>query len=118
MKILIEVDTTNLENIGEALMLLNKYADSFTSPESKQAVKRTETVVEATKKENEGVDKGEDKKEPEEAPTVTLAELKDLAKKKSDSDGRDVVKGIIGKYADKLANVKAEDYTALAKDLK
>lgn len=117
MKITITLDTNNQAEVIEASNFLGTFLSVEGGVKKKTPVKQTETKVEAPKKENEGVDKGEPEKEPEEAPSVTLAELKNLAKAKADADGRDAVKQIIAKYGGKLSDVKAEDYEALAAEL-
>ena len=51
------------------------------------------------------------------AKKITLAELKDLAKDKVTKTDRITVKNCIGKYGEKLTEVKESDYEALKADL-
>jgi len=62
----------------------------------------------ATKK---AVEKPVEEKAPEpKEEGITLASLKDRAKEKAQSAGRDKVKEVIGVYAPKLTEVSEEDY--------
>jgi len=55
---------------------------------------------------------------PEKASAVTIDDLKNEAKEATKRTDRLTVKKAIGKYADKLVDVKVDDYEALLADLK
>ncbi len=57
------------------------------------------------------------KKPVEKTVTVTLAQLKELAKVKVGATDRETVKAIISEFAPKLAEVKEADYQALSEKL-
>lgn len=131
MKLIIEVNTQNIEEMVEAVTLLNSYVVKIVP----------ETVVEAPKEEKTTPSIPEPKKEPEEAPTpkrkrrtkaeidaektkkdvnetkITLSELKEVAQEIARVD-RKIVKDAISKYGDKLTEVSEEDYEKLMTDLK
>lgn len=107
MKITIELETENQASLESAINFIASLLP--TSP-----LKRTGTAQKST---------NAPKVIPEVTPvektasTVTLEQLKDLAKATVEKSDRVVVKTLISKYADKLASVKEEDYKKLFEEL-
>lgn len=115
MKVNIEIDTTNQDNLAEALSFISRYI----SVKTKMAVKDTEIPLEDTKKVSEGDDKAKAKKPAPRAKkvTITLASLKELAKEVVEISDRESVKAIINEFGEKLTDVAESDYEALVDKL-
>jgi len=133
MKLIIEVNTQNIEEMVEAVTLLNTYVVKI----------GTETTLDAPKEEKSTPSIPSEEKTPEEAPTtekpkrkrrtkaeieaekakseetssITLSDLKEVAQEKARID-RKVVKDAISKYAPKLTEVSEENYAELLETLK
>lgn len=114
-------DTQNEVEVKEVATLLGLLGEVPVETKTEVAVKQTETAVEDTK-EAEPIPKPTQVKKrapraKKEEVKVTLADLKELAKNKSTSAGREAVKEVISNYGGKLADVKTTDYQALSEDL-
>ena len=126
---IVQFNTNNQNEVEEVKLLLETL--------SKSVVKRTETVVEDKENVSEGKSipkeekavqepkkrkrrtkaEMEAAKEKEAEKTLSLNDLKELAKNKAISVGRTEVKNIINKYAPKLAEVDETKYEELFNDL-
>lgn len=107
----ITFDTNNIDEVNEVKKFLGLENAHSVTVDRVEAPKKVKTTPSIPKKEK-----------PVEAPvepkttkpkTITLDELKDTAKKAVLKTDRTKVKECISKYADKLAEVKTEDYEAL-----
>ena len=120
MKITLEIETTSFENLNEAGMfiynLIKTHHKSAQDAPEEPKVKKTTPSIPKEEKAAEEPKKTPAKKAPKEVK-VTLADLKELAKQKVISVGREKVKAIIAEFADKLAEVKESDYVELAEKL-
>jgi len=103
---------TLLENMG--MSKVGRLEEVDVTPESKPKVdtspKEDKTIPESTPKSKKTP-------KPEKEAVITLADLKELAKNKVATSSRDEVKKIISEFAEKLAEVKPEDYVKLAEKL-
>jgi len=101
-----------LKNMG--VLRVRRQDEVEVTPESKSKVgtspKEDKTIPESTPKSKKTP-------EPEKETAITLADLKELAKNKVTSSSRGEVKKIISEFAEKLAEVKPEDYVKLAEKL-
>lgn len=118
MKMLIEIDTTNQENLVEVINFCNRYV----SVKTKMAVKPTETAPEASEEVEVIPEPTPEKKSPKKAKavekdSVDLATLKKLAEEAVGFSDRATVKGVINEYGEKLSEVSESDYNALAEKL-
>ena len=110
MKITIELETTNKANLEEVANFIAKLISETTH-------KRTETAQKSTKAPQPIPEVTPEVKTPSELTGTSLEELKNIAKLAVEKSDRLVVKTIISKYADKLAEVKEADYTKLFEEL-
>lgn len=95
----ITFDTKNEEEVAEVLALIGGESKSKVGTEPK----KQKPNPKPTQEKKEAV-----------APDIKLEDLKELAKNKVKTSGREKVKEIIAEYAPKLAEVKTEDYAELA----
>lgn len=129
MKITLEIETTDIEQITEAVNFLTTLALKDVTDIAKI---QTETGVEDTNPPKQDEIPTEDKKVRKRAPRakkekvveeakeetgITLTALKDRAKEKAQSAGRDKVKECISEFAPKLSEVNEADYGKLYKKL-
>lgn len=127
----ITFDTNNLEEVTEVATYLErlltgavvKLTDTVEEPETHvDEVETPEGMVEVTpevKTAPEPTEEPKPKRKPKaKKPSISLQDLKDLAKDQVPVIGRTKVKEIISEYADKLTEVKESDYEALATALK
>ncbi len=115
MKLILEIETTDVTVVNQAIVLLATYV-STVEPIERKAKAPTKA------KEPKVIPEVKVKKEtPPEAPEsdveITLVDLKERAKNKVSTSSRETVKKLISKYAEKLAEVKKADYIALYAEL-
>lgn len=110
----ITFDTKNKEEVAEVVLLLTQLSISGIAKgvEAKETEKTTPTIDEP-KKDAEKSKKTPAKKDGK----ITLADLKESAKKAVGRSSREEVKTTIGEYAEKLAEVDEADYAELDKKL-
>ena len=118
MKLQIEVDTLDKNNLVEAIELLNYKLEKFgaTLPlenVDEKPVKAPRKPKRTTTKANPPVEA----KETVESVKITLADLKESAKKATQRVDRTKVRETIGEFAPKLAEVNEADYGKLYKKL-
>ena len=119
MRMILEINTNEPKEVLEALAIVTSLITGTPSV--------TETVVEAPKEAKPTKTLPKTKKKPEDVPTqeaeetkptgITLEVLKDRAKQKAQSAGREKVKAVIAKYAPKLSEVSKEDFGSCYKAL-
>lgn len=109
-------DTQNAEEVIEVALLLGSMKITLDTPPVKtpSAPKVEKVIPKATP----APKKAPTPSKPKGEITVTLGDLKDLAKDKAQSSGRDAVKNTIGEFAPKLTEVKVADYLPLCEALK
>lgn len=121
MILTITLDTNKIEDMVEAVTLLNSYSVKLVTPTAKkEVVKPTETVVEEPKPSKpipKATPTPKKASKPSPEKSVSLADLKDLAKAKVGTSDRETVKAIIAEFAPKLSEVKESDYSKLAEKL-
>jgi len=113
---IITFDTQNEEEVLEVALLLQNMKVTLEVPTAVETPKDDETPVVTKKVAKTPLKTTEKAIKPTESK-VTLGELKELAKTKVTTSDRETVKKIISEYAPKLAEVKPEDYAALAEKL-
>lgn len=117
----ITFDTNNLEEVTEVATYLERLltelqAKATTSPKKEEVIPEVTPEVETSP---EPTEEPKAKRKPKaKKPSISLQDLKDLAKDQVPVIGRTKVKEIISEYADKLTEVKESDYEALATALK
>ena len=88
-----------------------------TPPQRKAKVAKTEKESSVIPTQPEEVSEAPEPSEKQVEKAPTLSELKDIAKTMVTKTDRMTVKTCIGKYGDKLTDVKESDYAALKADL-
>ena len=126
MKVIIEINTEDNESIlgGANIIryLQSTYVEIPTPPAVKKAMKKPESKpTPRSSKKVEDVSEEEKTEKVANTPSkssknnteISLAELKDLAKAKAQSAGREKVKECIGKFGAKLTEVAEADFDKL-----
>ncbi len=128
MKLNFTVDTTNAQEVNEALTILSSLttvasktdAKAKTTPETTPESPETEKPVKRAPRKL----KAETKTEPEPdneapvTPTATMNDIKLAARAAIAASDKDAVKKTISRYGQKLAEVTENNYDALLADLK
>ena len=124
MKVTIEINTEDKSTIIAGLSLLaHLNTDTVEAPEPKKTVKtpkatpKTKKAPEKPETPVETPTKEDTPKEEVKQEGITLSNLKDRAKDKAQSAGREKVKACIGEFAQKLTEVDEADYGKLYKKL-
>ena len=120
MKITIEIDTKNIVELTEAVVLLTSFSTKMAQAEiTPTSSKKPEPIPEPEKEEKVAKKTVKVTEKATETPksTITLADLKERAKIKVQETDRETVKATISKYAPKLAEISPDDYEKLYKDL-
>lgn len=110
------VNPVDIEGANKMLLGFGYEIKELVVEEPEKPVRKRRTK--ATTKEEP---KEEPKKEPKEEPkeeVITLDMVKDEARKALKDHDRDVVKGIIQKYGERIVDVDAKHYKSLLDDLK
>ena len=113
MKMLIEIDTQNVESLKEVQAFIEGQISFGTHSV-------TETAQKSTKEVTPDPEPSEDKKavkKPSTKSSITLENLKDSAKNATQRVPREDVKKVINEFAVKISEVKEEDYGKLYKKL-
>ncbi len=118
MKLIIEVETKSKTTLIEAKELILQLLGETSSKISNGSAHKTNAKVPTKPKVEKEIPKPtpEGKNAPE--PTITLGELKELAKSAVIKTDRITVKNTIAEFAPKLSEVKEADYDKLAESLK
>ena len=104
-----------LQNMGMVQVPVEQKAETPRKSTAKSSKTEKESPAIPTQPEEVSEAPEPSEKQVEKAPT--LSELKDIAKTTVTKTDRMTVKSCIGKYGDKLTDVKESDYAALKADL-
>lgn len=122
MKMLIEVDTKNVESLQEVIdfceghLKFGRTSAKIVNPIGVEDTKEVKPKSTTTKEKKVAV---EPLNEPKiEKVSITLTELKDLAQNKAQTVDRKRVKDIISQFAEKLNEVEEKDFESLYEKLK
>jgi hypothetical protein len=121
MKILIEIETRDIQTLADAKGLIELYTLALgqktdDKTEEKEVKKTSGKRIRPTKA-KEPEPKEPEPKEPEPKETVALGDLKNAAKDAAARTDRETVLKVINRYGSKLSEVSENNYAALLSEL-